>query len=361
MELHRLRDRIAAALGLAAFACDPPARQVVVAPVASMPPQTDAAPPRPPGRVLDLPTGAPCDDAIRVQCEKPLAEAPGDHYPSPYASCRVAPNFNAQHTDKRRPTAPDTCCYLECMQMEFEGRPFRAEDTSIRLATSVSRNDWRADWHPDWHAQSAWLDVAPSPELSARWLKAALAEHASIAAFSQISLHLLALGAPPALIEGTHRAALDEIRHATIAFALASAYSDGETFGPSALSIAGLAATRSLREVALDALVDGCVGEATSALAMARDVDDTSELGKVIGNIVSDEESHAALAWRVVRWALSADAGLMPVLAEALERLATGPSLEAQVASEVAIPILRRLVGPVLAHDVRKHDDHRWL
>jgi hypothetical protein len=219
--------------------------------------------------------------------------------------------------------------------MEFEGRPFRKEGMSIGLATAVHRTDWRVD--------HAWLDVAPSAALSARWLKAALAEHASIAAFSQISLQLLALGAPPSLIEGTHRAALDEIRHAQIAFALASAYSDGQTFGPSALSITGLAATRSLREVALDALVDGCVGEAASALAMADDANEETALGVVIRNIVSDEESHATLAWQVVRWALAEDAELMPVLVQTLERLATGTGLNARVASEVAMPILSAL------------------
>ena len=48
---------------------------------------------------------------------------------------------------------------------------------------------------------------------------------AEIASFARTSLDLLALGAPADLVAETHRAALDEIEHARIAYALASAFS----------------------------------------------------------------------------------------------------------------------------------------
>jgi hypothetical protein len=47
-------------------------------------------------------------------------------------------------------------------------------------------------------------------------------------------LELLALGAPAELVEKAHVAALDEIEHARICFALASAYG-GERYGPGPL------------------------------------------------------------------------------------------------------------------------------
>ena len=45
-------------------------------------------------------------------------------------------------------------------------------------------------------------------QIADRWLEAALDEHASIAAFSRFSLHLMAVGAPPDLIAAAHEAAL---------------------------------------------------------------------------------------------------------------------------------------------------------
>ena len=49
--------------------------------------------------------------------------------------------------------------------------------------------------------------------LGQAWLVSARMEHASVAAFGQLSLHLAALGAPPELVARTHLAALDEVRH----------------------------------------------------------------------------------------------------------------------------------------------------
>ncbi|MFZ5897429.1 MAG: hypothetical protein ACOY0T_40625 [Myxococcota bacterium] len=78
--------------------------------------------------------------------------------------------------------------------------------------------------------------VATSPSelrnaLSDEWARAACFEHASIASFNRFSLELLALGAPGDLVERANRAALDEVRHARLCFALASVYA-GDDFGP---------------------------------------------------------------------------------------------------------------------------------
>ena len=82
-----------------------------------------------------------------------------------------------------------------------------------------------------------------SPELRERaaawWLRAALLEHASIASFARFSLELLRYGAPPELVVGAHRAALDEVAHARLAFALASSWS-GRDLGPGAMGLEAL-------------------------------------------------------------------------------------------------------------------------
>src|SRR6478736_3829368 len=63
-------------------------------------------------------------------------------------------------------------------------------------------------------------------------------EHVSIASFNRFSLQLLGLGAPAELIEGAQRAALDEVHHARICFAIAEQYL-GQPLGPSALDLTG--------------------------------------------------------------------------------------------------------------------------
>jgi hypothetical protein len=132
-------------------------------------------------------------------------------------------------------------------------------------------------------------------------------EHASIAAFAQLSLHLGALGADSDLVERTHLAALDEIRHARRGFAIASAY------GGAAVSAGPIAELRTpdaseidFVRLALGTLIDGCIAEgvasdvtgAASTQAIDPVVRDT------LAMIASDEARHAELAWDVLAWCL---------------------------------------------------------
>lgn len=71
---------------------------------------------------------------------------------------------------------------------------------------------------------------------AAHYEREAAFEHASIAAFARASMGLLGLGAPPELLSETPAAAMDEVEHARVAFALAAAFS-GEARGPSRLEV----------------------------------------------------------------------------------------------------------------------------
>ena len=104
----------------------------------------------------------------------------------------------------------------------------------------------------------------------------------------------------------THKAALDEVRHARLCFALASAYA-GEELSPGPLPLEGdIIGPLDLRSIVEAAVIEGCIGETVAALVArhAADGADHELVRNALGLIARDEERHAALAWRFVRWAL---------------------------------------------------------
>jgi hypothetical protein len=146
------------------------------------------------------------------------------------------------------------------------------------------------------------------------WLERGQNEHASIASFDRFSLGLLAVGSPPELIEAAHAAAIDEIRHAQVCFAIASAYA-GEGLGPGKLDLAGtLDSGFELGDLAEHTVIEGCVGETLSALEAKRTAEEAREpaIRAAMTIIATDEMRHSELAWAFVRWAAERDATVTP-------------------------------------------------
>jgi hypothetical protein len=145
--------------------------------------------------------------------------------------------------------------------------------------------------------------------LGEAWLLAARMEHASIAAFSQLSLHLAALGAPDDLVERTHLAALDEVRHAKRCFAFARAYASRSwTAGPLAELATSARATEpvTLERLACGSLVDGCLAEGLASDVARRGAMTAVDpvIRTALQMIAADEHAHAELAWDVLGWCL---------------------------------------------------------
>jgi hypothetical protein len=182
----------------------------------------------------------------------------------------------------------------------------------------VSKDDWRA-----LKARADALPGATRSALAEHWANAARMEHASVAAFSRFSLQLLAVGAPPALLEETHRAALDEIKHAELCFSLASVYGQ-KSVGPGPLPVTEQALCAwDLTSVAVGAVEEGCVGETIAALEAqaAAELAGEDAVRHVLRRIHEDEARHSELAWRFVRWAaLIGGAPVKQALALAFER-----------------------------------------
>jgi hypothetical protein len=148
-------------------------------------------------------------------------------------------------------------------------------------------------------------------EPEARWLRAARAEHASVAWFARAILELVALGAPLDLLEATQQALADEIRHARVCLELADIDAAPGTTSFAFSPLAALAPRGGgVRRFALDTFVEGCVPETISAIEAARAADDDAlavDVRTTLARIADDEAVHAALAWRTLAWALAAD------------------------------------------------------
>jgi hypothetical protein len=229
-------------------------------------------------------------------------------------------------TEKQRKAGKaNACCYAlpDTCVPPFVGRLLRVEG-EMMTASREQRADWGADTGLDAHAN---LDLDLRFVLAAHYRGMALAEHASIASFSRASLQLMALGAPPDILAATHAAALDEVEHARIAFAIASQWSDAPE-GPGALPVEALAVQPlPLDELLVATFLDACVGETIGAVvarASAARVTDPSLRG-LLERIASDEERHAELAWKTVAWAVRAGGfATRRALAEAVFRLDEG-------------------------------------
>lgn len=181
------------------------------------------------------------------------------------------------------------------------GRPFTVAD-EIRTAPVAHRRDWTGPADID----LADLDATARATLVRHFLAMAAGEHASVASFHRVALELLHLGAPPQLLLDTHQAASDEIRHAQVAFGLAERFS-GQAHGPGPLDVRGALDVDLGPQGVMRRLVDeACVGETIGALWLREASQRTADpaLTAMLGGIAQDEETHAALGWRTLRWLL---------------------------------------------------------
>ncbi len=136
----------------------------------------------------------------------------------------------------------------------------------------------------------------------------ARAEYASVASFGELALRLLALGAPAALVAECHRAALDEIRHASLCGALAGrpAASFGSIPGLLGRRLGGRRRSRrvQLQRLAVESFLDGWVNEGAAAAVLRRRAERAASPQDrlALRSMAEDEQRHADLARAVVTW-----------------------------------------------------------
>ncbi|MBX3156081.1 MAG: ferritin-like domain-containing protein [Deltaproteobacteria bacterium] len=247
------------------------------------------------------------------------------------------------------------CCYevLERLRPTVKGRAARV-DGEARVAAIAAGDGWSADVAPCVEG----LPRALRDRLAAAWLEAAQMEHASVASFANLANALLASGAPPELLAATHAAALDEIRHARVAFAIASAYA-GVALRPGAFAAARrLRPPATLAELARETFVDGCVNETAASVEAAyageRALDPV--IAGALREIAVDEARHAELAWAIVAWCVRREPAILEALRGELAALGRPAARDADLAAHGVgtdptawSDAMREVVAPCLA------------
>ncbi|MEO8905162.1 MAG: hypothetical protein ABI488_22010 [Polyangiaceae bacterium] len=140
---------------------------------------------------------------------------------------------------------------------------------------------------------------------AAAWASAGAAEHASVAAFARLALELMRLGAPNDLLRAAHQAALDEVGHADLCWALAHLLG-GPRLRAAEFPLGELKLASSLAELAAATVREGCLAETLGAHLVdnAAQLATEPEIKAALTTIAAEEATHAVLSFRIVAWAV---------------------------------------------------------
>lgn len=202
------------------------------------------------------------------------------------------------------------------------GRPLRVRGRQLHPELREG-----ADWTRGERPSPEGLDEPTRRALEALWLHDAQKEHASVPAFARLSWLLATVGAPAELAAWCHRAALEEIEHTRLCFALAAGYGGrSHTVEPMPdLLLGGLDGVNDPRvTLAAESIADGCLLEdynADVAAECARACEESATRA-VLEQIAREERSHADFSWALVTWLLERHpAAVRPAVDAELSRL----------------------------------------
>lgn len=238
------------------------------------------------------------------------------------------------------------------------GRPLRVRGRQVHPELREG-----ADWEHGERPDPTGLDEHTRRALEALWLHDAQKEHASVPAFARVSWLLAAAGAPAELLRRCHRAALEEIAHARLCFALAAGYGGrSHTVLPMPeLLHGGLGLEADVVDTLIgESLSDGCLLEDFNAdvAAECAAVCEQPVTRSGLERIAREERSHADFSWAVVEWLVQRDREIArPALARAIASLAryqrpTAVSAKKRELVQRADPALLRRHGRL--------PDQRW-
>ena len=186
------------------------------------------------------------------------------------------------------------------------GRPLRKKQDLI-VSEHIETEEWSYTFEP---ALIKEIKTMPNKQaFSEKWLDAAAAEHSSVASFSNLTLQLMELGAPPHLLQTITGAQQDEIKHAKMAYTLAGIAAN-QDYGPSKLDVNDTRTPATFDSVLKETIRDACIGEAAAAkdlMQQANEAENAAYLhyANVLREMASDEERHAQLGHAIVGWIIA--------------------------------------------------------
>jgi hypothetical protein len=103
----------------------------------------------------------------------------------------------------------------------------------------------------------------------------------------------------------------------------------------------------SLADIIELVIVEGCIGETSAALEAleAAEAETDPVLRSAYARIAADEQRHAELAFRFVRWALEQE----PAVVSQCLAMALAGSPECEAMTQIADPLLRAMLEPRVA------------
>jgi hypothetical protein len=252
-----------------------------------------------------------CNGGVEERCMDTLQNVDGadECASADLAQYMLVESCDEELTIEGGPTQNGTeCCYdvdvssgNECPDA-VGGRPLRVAGATV-MAAPIDDGGWLEPMiAPDLRD----LNAEQRKALADMWTEAGLAEHASIASFAKNALDLMALGAPRRLVEEAQRAGLDEVRHASACFTMASAYG-AQPIGPGRLPLPdALPITHDLKELAVATALEACLNETLAVIVAGEQREQANDpsVRLALKKIIDDETRHAAFAWLTVRWAI---------------------------------------------------------
>ena len=214
----------------------------------------------------------------------------------------------------------DTCCYKTTYREKIYskpcaiGRPFVQRDQTILASlNSQVTSSWQRNPQKIVHPDTLQRSIAGQ-----FYLEVARYEHASIASFNRFALELIKFGAPAELLQQAQMAAMDEIRHAQSAFAIANELLS-ENFQPNQMPIEG-SLSPNLVSFAAAVLEEAAIQETLAVLLAAEQARVSQEpmITQYLLEVVAEESRHSELAWATLRWCI--EKGGDPIIALLKER-----------------------------------------
>jgi len=199
----------------------------------------------------------------------------------------------------------DTCCYTAVYREKVGGaecaigRPFIQENQPVVASLNRSNGSWKRNdigvvggtKKQRQFAGQFYLDVA-------RY------EHASVASFNRFALELIKFGAPAHLVQQAQMAAMDEIRHAQSAFAIANQLLS-ENLQPGEMAIQCQLAS-SLEKFTSAVLEEAAIQETLAVLLAAEQLRIVQDpmIKSYLQEVVVEESRHSELAFATLRWCI---------------------------------------------------------